>query len=44
MEQGHKPTVICVEHDGKASAIDRIAARKGYRRVLLNETNIVFAK
>lgn len=44
MEQGHKPAVICVEHDGKASAIDRIATRKGYRRVLLNETNIVFAK
>lgn len=44
MAQEHKPAVFCVEHDGKASAIDRIAARKGYRRVLLNETNIVFAK
>lgn len=44
MAQEHKPAVFCVEHDGKASAIDRIATRKGYRRVLLNETNIVFAK
>ena len=44
MAQQHKPAVFCVEHDGKASAIERIARRKDYRRVLINETNIVFAK
>jgi FkbM family methyltransferase len=42
MAQEHRPAVFCVEHDGKVVGIERLAARKGYRRVLLNETNIVF--
>ena len=42
LAQGHQPSVFCVEHDGLASAVERMARRKGYRRVLTNDTNIVF--
>jgi FkbM family methyltransferase len=44
MAQGHKPACFCVEHDGQASALERIARRNGYQRVALTETNIIFAK
>lgn len=38
------PACICVEHDGAFAALEKLAWNDGYKRVLLNGTNLVLAR
>ena len=41
---GSYPTCVCLEHDGRSIEVQQLAARKGYRTVEINGTNLVLAR
>ena len=43
LDSGNRPACICVEHDGRDVEITQWARGAGYRQVLMNGTNVVFA-
>ena len=42
--EGHRPTVVCVEHDGRTTELLNAATAEGYVATLVNSTNIVVVR
>lgn len=43
-DDGHKPKVLCVEHDGRLVWLMDVAQRFGYRQEWMNQTNVILVK
>lgn len=44
MRAGARPKCVCVEHDERVQEANRYASSCGYRQVLLNGTNVLYAR